>query len=39
MAYDVLEYEKLNLNADGTKYFDNVVFEDDILQDYLNEGG
>lgn len=37
MAYDVLEYEKLNINNDGTKCFDNVVFEDDILQDYLKE--
>lgn len=32
-----MEYEKLNLDDDGNKYFDNVVFEDDILQDYLKD--
>lgn len=37
MTTELFEYEKLNLDADGNKYFDNVVFEDDILQDYLKE--
>ena len=35
MTTELFEYEKLNLECDGNKYFDNVVFEDDILQDYL----
>ena len=40
MISDVLEYEKLNMNSDTEdKIFDNVVFEDDILQDYLKEIG
>jgi len=37
MTSELFEYEKLNLDDDGNKYFDNVVFEDDILQDYLKE--
>ncbi len=37
MTSELLEYEKLDINSDGNKYFDNVVFEDDILQDYLKE--
>lgn len=37
MTTELFEYEKLNLDNDGNKYFDNVVFEDDILQDYLKE--
>lgn len=37
MTVELVEYEKLNIDDDGTKYFDNVVFEDDILQDYLKD--
>ena len=37
MTTELMEYEKLNLDDDGNKYFDNVVFEDDILQDYLKD--
>lgn len=37
MTSELLEYEKLDLNNEGNKYFDNVVFDDDILQDYLKE--
>lgn len=37
MTTELYEYEKLNIDNDGNKYFDNVVFEDDILQDYLKE--
>lgn len=37
MTTELFEYEKLNLDNDGNKYFDNVVFEDDILQDYLKD--
>lgn len=37
MTSELIEYEKLNLDDDGNKYFDNVVFEDDILQDYLKD--
>ena len=41
MISDLLEYEKLDVNNDNAanKVFDNVVFEDDILQDYLKEIG
>ena len=37
MTVELVEYEKLNLDDDGNKYFDNIVFENDILQDYLKE--
>ena len=37
MTTELFEYEKLNLDNDGTKFFDNVVLEDDILQDYLKD--
>ena len=37
MTAELFEYEKINLDTDGNKYFDNVVYEDDILQDYLKE--
>ena len=37
MTTELMEYEKLNLDDDGNKYFDNVVFEEDILQDYLKD--
>ena len=41
MISDILEYEKLDINNDKNdeKIFDNVVFEDDILQDYLKDIG
>ncbi len=39
MDYLVKDYEKLNLDADDNKIFDNVVFENDILQDYLKDIG
>ncbi len=41
MSAEVLEYEKLNIETDQNeeRIFDNVVFEDDILQDYLKEIG
>lgn len=37
MTVELIEYEKLNLDDDGNRYFDNIVFENDILQDYLKE--
>lgn len=37
MTTELYEYEKLNIEEDDNKYFDNVVFENDILQDYLKE--
>lgn len=39
MIEEQVEYEKINFGeGEGEdKYFDNVVFEDDILQDYLKE--
>lgn len=37
MTTEFYEYEKLNIDEDDNKYFDNVVFENDILQDYLKE--
>ncbi|MBP3847743.1 sigma-70 family RNA polymerase sigma factor [bacterium] len=37
MTTELYEYEKLNIDEDDNKYFDNVVFENDILQDYLKE--
>ena len=37
MTVELVEHEKLNLDDDGNKYFDNIVFENDILQDYLKE--
>lgn len=41
MNSEILEYEKINLGTEDNddKIFDNVVFEDDILQDYLKEIG
>ena len=37
MTIELFDYEKINLEDDGNKYFDNIVFEDDILQDYLKD--
>ena len=37
MTTELYEYEKISLDDDGNKYFDNVVFDDDILQDYLKK--
>ncbi|MBO6256598.1 sigma-70 family RNA polymerase sigma factor [bacterium] len=37
MTTELYEYEKLNIDEDDNKYFDNVVFENDLLQDYLKE--
>ena len=39
MSTNILEYEKLNYENKDEKIFDNVVFDDDILQDYLKEIG
>ncbi len=41
MIFEIPEYEKLDINNDKSesRVFDNVVFEDDILQDYLKEIG
>ena len=37
MTSELLGYEKLDLNSEGNKYFDNVAYDEDILQDYLKE--
>ena len=40
MNTQLMEYEKLDINSENEdKVFDNVVFDNDILQDYLKEIG